>query len=374
MKHLFFYSLLALCCINLNTLSASGVYQENMDSLLHKVKGHRQGVVTLDDEGVKLKVYMSCNEKAPNGKLYYRWWSGDFVYSVHDLEEMANDDSAKPLTYGYRFEDNKMYAYNFLTNEESVAYDFTLQPGEEFTTPDGTIWKVTDRRTESFESAFEGQTDYKNEHVVLSVQSLDGKTSDEWVQYIGSLHYPMQTWGRKDIKLSHTAFFNLSENDDKLVLFNFSEDPIYGQSVDVIPGPDAHTELYRNYSITADKDTLKIAINYYTWFTRHYCYTYRNANTLDIHSFELGPYRDGSQVGAPSFSIAFPITTSFDDCNIVYDGEALPTVIDTPQISNNSHSSFDLSGRRISVSSASSVPSVLPKGVYIRDGKKVAVK
>ena len=34
----------------------------------------------------------------------------------------------------------------------------------------------------------------------------------------------------------------------------------------------------------------------------------------------------------------------------------------------------DLSGRRLSVSSASSVSSVLPKGVYIRDGKKVMVK
>ena len=35
---------------------------------------------------------------------------------------------------------------------------------------------------------------------------------------------------------------------------------------------------------------------------------------------------------------------------------------------------YDLSGRRISVPSTSSVSSVLPKGVYIRDGKKVVVK
>ncbi len=35
---------------------------------------------------------------------------------------------------------------------------------------------------------------------------------------------------------------------------------------------------------------------------------------------------------------------------------------------------YDLSGRRLSVPSASSVPSVLPKGVYIKDGKKVVVK
>lgn len=38
-----------------------------------------------------------------------------------------------------------------------------------------------------------------------------------------------------------------------------------------------------------------------------------------------------------------------------------------------SNTFFDLSGRRLSVSSASPVPSVLPKGVYIKDGKKVAV-
>ena len=35
---------------------------------------------------------------------------------------------------------------------------------------------------------------------------------------------------------------------------------------------------------------------------------------------------------------------------------------------------YDLSGRRVSVSSASSVSSVLPKGVYIQNGKKFVVK
>ena len=35
---------------------------------------------------------------------------------------------------------------------------------------------------------------------------------------------------------------------------------------------------------------------------------------------------------------------------------------------------YDLSGRRLSVSPAGSVPSMLPKGVYIKDGRKVLVK
>ena len=35
---------------------------------------------------------------------------------------------------------------------------------------------------------------------------------------------------------------------------------------------------------------------------------------------------------------------------------------------------YDLQGRRISVPSATSVPSVLPKGVYINNGKKIIIK
>ena len=40
---------------------------------------------------------------------------------------------------------------------------------------------------------------------------------------------------------------------------------------------------------------------------------------------------------------------------------------------NEAGAVYDLSGRRVSVSSVSSVPSVLPKGVYIVNGKKVYI-
>ena len=56
-----------------------------------------------------------------------------------------------------------------------------------------------------------------------------------------------------------------------------------------------------------------------------------------------------------------------------YKSDATDVVSDTQQKNKEPLNSFDLSGRRISVTSASSVPSVLPKGVYIRDGKKVMV-
>lgn len=349
-----------------NKLSANEEYKEDMDSLLHRVTGHRQGVVVEDNEGLKMRVYMSCISKASNGISYYRWWDGNFLYAIHDPVELANDDRAKPMTYGYRNDDEKMYVYNYEKEEESVAYDFTLQPGEQFTTPDGVCWEVIKRRTEVFESLLdENLIDYKNEHVVLNVLSSDGTMTDEWVQYIGALHYPIQVWGRSDIKRSHTAFFNFGDSDDKLLYFNFSEDPIYGQYVMVVSGPDAHTELNRNYSITTGEESIDVSINYYTWLTRHYCYTYRINDTFDIQSLELGPYLDGGDLSSALLGLTFPDAPSFDNYNVIFNGEMLSTSIATPQESDQNRSTYDLSGRKVSK----------PKsGVYIKDRKKVILR
>ena len=370
MKRLFLSILLIVCPACLSMLFASEEYKEDMDSLLHRVLGHRQGIILQDEEGVKLKIHTSCYFKAPNDVYYYRWWSDEQLFgwgggSIYT--PVCEERFCDPLDFGYRFDDEKMYVYNFKTEKESVACDFTLQPGEQFTTPDGVCWKVVSRRKVAFESSFDYHTDYKNEHVVLSVQSLDGTMSDEWVQYIGSLHYPMQYWGRTDIKRIHTAFFNFSSESEKLVYFNFSEDPIYGQYVEVDPGPNANTELTRDYVITAGCDSLNIAINYYTFFTRHYCYTYRNGNTFDIHSWELGPLRDGDNPGVPSFGLTFPGAPLNDNYTIVYNGETLSTSVNALRESSITSLEYDLSGRRLTTPPTR-------RGIYVNGGRKVFIK
>ena len=51
------------------------------------------------------------------------------------------------------------------------------------------------------------------------------------------------------------------------------------------------------------------------------------------------------------------------------------TSVDTPRVAPVANNAiYDLSGHRVSVSSASSVSSVLPKGVYIQGGKKYVIK
>ena len=375
MKRLYLWLLVIMCSASWRPLLAGDESGEDMDSLLHKVVGHRQGILILDEEGVRINFYASSQFKGSNDINYYRWWDlgpEHLVIGYHDNYPTIDNwaQTFELLDIGYRYEHGKMYVYNFKTGEESVAYDFTLQPGEQFTTPDGVCWKVVDRRTEVLASTFDYHRDYKNEHVVLDMQSLDGTMKDEWVEYIGSLHYPMQNWGRTDILRSRTMFFNFSNDAMKLVYFNFAEDPIYGQYVIMDPSPDANTNLTRDYCITVDNDKVNIAINYYTFFTRHYCYTYRDGNTFDIRSFELGPMRDGDSAGSPSFDITLPYIPSSEDFVIMYDGEVLTSSIKSPLLTSPNGEEngmdcnlFDLSGRRLAAPPA--------RGLYIEDGKVV---
>ncbi len=57
-----------------------------------------------------------------------------------------------------------------------------------------------------------------------------------------------------------------------------------------------------------------------------------------------------------------------------YNADATDAVSDIQPQNKKILNTFDLSGRRLSLTSANSVPSVLPKRVYIIDGKKVVVR
>ena len=77
---------------------------------------------------------------------------------------------------------------------------------------------------------------------------------------------------------------------------------------------------------------------------------------------------DGSGANVRAFKLNFgEETTGVGDATRLMDNGEL--IID-----NEAGAWYDLSGRRVSVSSASSASSVLPKGVYIRNGKKVVIK
>jgi hypothetical protein len=94
---------------------------------------------------------------------------------------------------------------------------------------------------------------------------------------------------------------------------------------------------------------------------------------------------EGVGSGAGPFSPWVPLPTEgciYQGCELNkqylctdFYGNYVPAGIGKIQHQGNvNDASYDLSGHRVSVSSASSVSSVLPKGVYIQNGKKFVVK
>lgn len=88
-------------------------------------------------------------------------------------------------------------------------------------------------------------------------------------------------------------------------------------------------------------------------------YKFDNNGTTTISLGANKAYLEVPSAGVKGFILAFDTETS---------------ITETTQKTKTAEGVFDLSGRRISVSSASSVSSVLPKGIYIVNGRKVVVK
>lgn len=80
-----------------------------------------------------------------------------------------------------------------------------------------------------------------------------------------------------------------------------------------------------------------------------------------------------------NFTSGKPIRWGYGKINakggIDYINASISGIADTPATGSEDRGAiYDLSGRRVSVASASSVTSVLPKGIYVRNGRKFVVK
>ena len=87
-------------------------------------------------------------------------------------------------------------------------------------------------------------------------------------------------------------------------------------------------------------------------------YRYSNGHWLIERRQFLACYEDGECIFSNTDFNANPVTG----------------IVSQKRYRSSETAIYDLSGRRVSVSSASSVSSVLPKGVYIQSGKKFVVK
>ena len=142
-------------------------------------------MVTFEDgkDWPSVAEYHGWLEKGANGVDYLR---------IHDYKSMGNYNPIK-LRYGYRMSDKKIFVYDYDTDEERVAFDFTLSAGDHFRTYNGIEWEVDIATDTLVNISYKGEGESSTKRL-LKVHSVDSCYSDQWLEDFGSFanHFMIQ--------------------------------------------------------------------------------------------------------------------------------------------------------------------------------------
>jgi hypothetical protein len=84
--------------------------------------------------------------------------------------------------------------------------------------------------------------------------------------------------------------------------------------------------------------------------------------------------KGGASATMKGFRAYFELPAGANGARMIIDGEEVTSISAIDAIGQDNNAVYSLSGRKVSVPSISSVSSVLPKGIYIVNGKKMVVK
>ena len=225
-------------------------------------------------------------EKGANNMDYYR---------IYDESFRIRQEQSNPikLQYGYRLSDKQIFIYDFDTNIEKPAFDFTLSAGDHFITYNGIEWVVKEAKDTIMNNSYEGKGDNCTKRL-LKVQSIDGYFSDQWLEDFGSFanHFmilPMDA-------LMHTQTLWMEYGEGCYLAREISSDPIYAHDSgkpQKAYGPSHNDEhvsvVYENGTLTVEEEGWHSPNRQYSCFYRMgddlYC-TYR----WDLNPAEMMDY------------------------------------------------------------------------------------
>ncbi|MBP1531184.1 MAG: hypothetical protein ILA39_03520 [Bacteroidaceae bacterium] len=282
----------------------------------------------------------------------------------------------------FRQEGDRVYYLPSPDKEERLVLDYSLKQGDEFTDAAGERFFVAEaKRLER--GLFNIQTEDGKEPRMLRLISASTDVEDIWVEGIGSLNWgiipigvsssisPFMEMGA-DIRSSHVAIaygssimgtFDILQADYKFLPFEEDEMEVVYEE-----------EPSLNFSFAGD--TLCVQgckeLNCYLSYVecliegQTVCLQIKQAFSDDIFDCLSNRQLD---IRIPGFKAGtYIINGQTLECKGTTGVEAIQ---DSEFEIHNDAPAYDLSGRRISVSSVSSASSVLPKGVYVRNGRKI---
>mgnify|MGYP006916057204 CR=1 FL=1 len=141
---------------------------------------HSWAMATIVDEENTLSFteYHSMPETGVNNIDYLR---------IYDESCRLRQDYYNPIKtqYGYRISDKHIFIYDFDTEKERLAFDFTLSEGDHFITYNEMEWKVEAVLDTLVNLSYLG-TGKDCTKRLLKVSSIDGLYSDQWLEDFGS--------------------------------------------------------------------------------------------------------------------------------------------------------------------------------------------
>jgi hypothetical protein len=300
--------------------------------------------------------YHSVVETAGNGIDYYR---------IYDDSYKGRKEAYSPvrLQYGYRWTGKKMFIYDFESQHETLAFDFSLSKGDHFTTFNGMEWKIEAVKDTLVNISFCGQGVCVSKRL-LTVSTLDDNLSDQWLEGFGSFAYHFMINSLENVKNSQTLWMEYGMGE--YLARNISIGPIFGHDSGWLDGTYSDEPFTNNYANFYFENGLLIFENAQWWYEhREYSCLYQDGDCIyNIYNWELEPHIDGGALTLMKDVITFeglPTPVNGNYTIYVKDNEYTTGISNVKSYTQPTSFLYDMQGRRLTT---------VPKhGVYIKDGK-----
>ena len=329
--------------------------------VIHAQQSWAMAIIEEGQDKPLFREYHCEPEKGANGMDYMRIYDWTFIIR----QEYYNPEQ---LQYGYRMPEKKIFVYDYETDEERLAFDFTLSVGDHFTTYNGIEWIVEEARDTLVNTSYMGIGECCTKRF-LKVCSLDGCYSDQWLEDFGSFTNHFMITPMSEARRAQTLWMEYESGH--YLAREISADPLFAH--------DSGWEEPNYYEYVQESDFYvncmyedgSLMVEDYRWRSQNREYTcfYREGDDLYIaYKWDLNPATEADIVVARkdiAYYTGLPAPQS-GKYTMHFRQDERPTGVTLPTIRPKESPIFDLQGRQLK--------SAPQKGIYIQNGKKVLVK
>jgi len=316
-------------------------------------------VIENGNEKPTLVEYFGFVETAENGIEYHRIYDYSYIFSFEGYNPVK-------LQYGYRLADKQIFIYDFETQEETLAFDFNLSAGDQFTTFNGMEWMVESAKDTLVNVSECGLGECVSKRL-LSVRTLDGMLSDRWLEDFGSFVNHFMINSLENVRLSQTLWMEYDYGE--YLAREICSDPLFAHDSGWLEGTD---EPMEDVSPKCTYENGQVVFENVQWSWEHRDYTcfYREGDDIyKVFRWEMEPHIDGGTEMVIYDVITFEGLPSPESGKYVihFNDNEYPTSISKIGISSKSIGCYyDMQGRRSSMQPTN--------GIFFNDGKKLYAK